>query len=94
MENYMSYGNSTFGIKDDELYKNWNSEFIKFLNEEGFKNWERKGYYCGNILFVNMNSKRYAFCVPGIKITDYIANKYITIKEFKKIYKILKKEGE
>ena len=50
MENYMSYGNSTIAVRDDDLYKNWDSEFIKYLNEKGFKNWGRKGYFCGNII--------------------------------------------
>lgn len=94
IENYMTYGNSTIGVRDDDLYKNWNSKFIEFLKNEGFSNWGRKGYFCGNILYVNLNSKRYAFSYPGVKITEPIGYKYISIKDFKRIYKILKKYEE
>jgi hypothetical protein len=94
MENYMSYGNGTIGIKDKDIYQNWNSKFIAYLKQEGFKTWGRKGYYCGNIIYVNLNSKRYAFSVPGVKITEPLAYKYISIKDFKKIYKIYKKYEE
>ena len=91
MENYMSYGNATIGIKDDELYKNWESDFIGYLREKGFSNWGRKGYFCGNIIFVNLNSKKYAFSWPGVKFTEPIGHKYISIEDFKKIYNILEK---
>ena len=90
MENYMSYGNSTFAIKDDELLNGWRSKFIEFLSEEGFRNWGRKGYFCGKDIYVNVNSKRYAFLYPGVKITEPITNKYISIEDFKIIYNIFK----
>ena len=91
MDNYMKYGDSTIAVKDDDLYKNWNSDFISYLKERGFSNWGRKGYFCGNIIFVNLNSKRYAFLWPGVGFTEPIAKKYISIEDFKKIYDIFEK---
>ena len=89
--NYMKFGYSTIGIRDDELYKNWNSDFIAYLDKRGFSSWRRKGYFCGNVLYVNLNSKRYAFSWPGVKFTEPIAHKYISIEDFKIIYNILEK---
>ena len=89
--NFMKCGYSTIGVRDDELYQNWNSEFISYLDERGFRNWQRKGYFCGNVLYVNLTSKRYAFSWPGVKFTEPIANKYISIEDFKKIYDIFEK---
>ena len=89
--NSMKCGFSTIGIRDDELYKNWESDFIAYLRDKGFSNWSRKGYFCGNILYVNLNSKRYAFSWPGVKFTEAMAHKYISIEDFKKIYDIFEK---
>ncbi len=94
MENYMKYGNSTIAVQDDDLYKNWDSDFIKYLKDRGFTNWGIKGYFTGNILFINLNSKRYAFLYPGVKITEPIANKYISIEDFKTIYNIFEKNKQ
>lgn len=91
MENYMSYGNGTIAIRDDELYQNWGSDFISYLNEKGFRNWERKGYSGGNVLYVNLTSKRYAFSWLGVKFTEPMVRKYISIEDFKKIYDIFEK---
>ncbi len=90
--NYMKCGYSTVGIRDDELYKNWDSDFIAYLREKGFSNWGRKGYFLNTkVLYVNLNSKRFAFSWPGVKFTDPIAHKYISIEDFKKIYEIFEK---
>ena len=89
--NYMKCGYSTIGIRDDELYKNWDSDFIAYLREKGFSNWGRKGYFCGKVLYVNLTSKSFAFSWPGVKFTEPIANKYISIEDFKKIYDIFEK---
>ena len=91
MDNYMKYGDSTIAVKDDDLYKNWESDFIKYLKDNGFSNWGRKGYFGGNIMFVNLNSKRYAFLWPGVGFTEPIAKKYISIEDFKIIYNIFEK---
>ena len=45
----------------------------------------------GNIIYVNLNSKKFAFSWPGVKFTEPIGKTYISIKDFKKIYKIFKK---
>lgn len=45
--NRISFGSSAFLIKDDELKKGWDSNFILFLKNEGFKTWGRKGYFDG-----------------------------------------------
>ena len=91
MGNYMSYGNGSIAIRDNDLYQNWNSNFISYLNEKGFSNWERKGYCGGNVLYVNLTSKRYAFSWPGVKFTKPIVRKYISIEDFKTIYEIFEK---
>ena len=39
----------------------------------------------------NLNSKKFAFIWPGVKFTEPIGKTYISIKDFKKIYKIFKK---
>jgi hypothetical protein len=87
----MKCGDSTIAIRDDDLYNNWDSNFIKYLNENGFKYGGRKGYFGGNIIFVNLNSKRYAFLWPGVGFTEPIAHKCISIKDFKTIYNIFEK---
>lgn len=89
--NYMNCGDGTIGVRDDKLYQNWNSDFIAYLEDKGFSNWGRKGYFCGNVLYVNLNSKKYAFSWPGVKFTEPIAHKYISIEDFKKIYIIFEK---
>ena len=87
----MKCGDATIGIEDAEIRNNWNSDFIKFLREEGFLYGGPKGYFCGDILFVNLSSKRYAFNWPGVGFTEPIANTYISIEDFKTIYNIYKK---
>ena len=60
--NRISSGSSAFLIKDDELKKGWYSNFIAFLEKEGFNSQGRKGHFPGiNWIYVNLNSKIYAF---------------------------------
>ena len=92
MIEYMSYGSSSFLIKDYELRAGWESEFIAFLNNEGFCSWGKKGYYTGiDWIYVNLNNKRYAFGLPGIPITKPVGEHAITREEFMIIYDIYKK---
>ena len=91
-ENYMAYGSSSFLVKDCELRAGWESQFISFLNNEGFRTWGRKGHYIGiNWIYINLNNKRYAFGLPGISITVPIGDHAITKEEFMIIYDIYKK---
>ena len=88
----MSEGSSSFLIKDDSLLESWESDFIKYLDSEGFENWGKKGYFSGiNWIYVNLNNKKFAFGIPGIPITTPVGNHAITIEEFKTIYNIYKK---
>ena len=91
MENYMSCGHGTIGIRDNEIYNNWYCNFVLFLRSEGFSYGGPKGYYRGNVMYVNLNSKKFAFSWPGVKFTEPIGKTYISVKDFKKIYKIFKK---
>ena len=93
--NRISFGSSAFIIKDDELKKGWDSNFILFLKNEGFKTWGRKGYFDGiNWIYVNLNNKIYAFGIPGVAITTPVGNHAITKEEFMKIYDIYKKYNQ
>lgn len=92
MNNYISQGSSSFLIKSEELKKGYESSFVEFLHNEGFKTWRRKGYYSGiDWIYVNINNKRYAFGLPGIAVAEPVGNHAITIDEFKTIYDIYKK---
>ncbi len=90
--NRISSGSSAFLIKDDELKKGWYSNFIAFLEKEGFNSWGRKGHFPGiNWIYVNLNSKIYAFGIPGVGLTIPVGNHAITKSEFVQIYNIYKK---
>lgn len=84
-------GTSTFLVKDDDLKKGFESEFVIFLKKHQFTTWGKKGNYGCEWIFINLNSKKYALGVPGIAITEPIGNHAITIEEFKIIFKIYNK---
>lgn len=71
--------------------EDYNSDFIKFLKDEGFTDYTRKGIFphCPRI-YVDINHKYYAFALPGIKITGVIGNHAIRLNEFYTIYDIYK----
>ena len=84
-------GTSTFLVKDDELKKGFDSDFVKYLEFYNFSTWGKRGNYGCEWIFVNLNSKKYALGVPGIELTTPIGNHAITINEFKCIFDIYKK---
>ena len=85
-------GTSTFLVKDESLFKGWDAEFLEYLYSEGFKSWKTKGYFNGiDWIYINLNSKTFAFGIPGIPVVEAIGNHAITINEFKIIYNIYKK---
>ena len=92
MSSSISEGSSSILVKDEELRNGWDSVFIDFLDKEGFHTWGRKGYYVGiTWIYVNLNTKTYAFRLPGIPITQPIGMHAVTKKEFMDIYNIYKK---
>lgn len=83
-------GSSAILVKYDSLCE-LDSEFIKWLREEGFQSWQHsKGYLCGWV-WVNLNSKVYAKGIPGIKIVSSVGEHAVTADEFKTIWSIYKK---
>ncbi len=86
------FGISTFLVKGEDLKKEWDSKFIKYLKSENFESWHHKGFFANcNWLYINLNTKTYAPGMPGIQITKVIGNHAITIDEFFIIYNIYKK---
>lgn len=87
------------GISNDgtgailKSFAEWgNKTFISYLQDEGFEKWSKSKYYPSvDWLYVNLNSKRYAFGIPGIPVTKPFGNHAVTIDEFKVIYEIYRK---
>lgn len=91
-ERRISTGNSCFLVKDKSLEFGKNKRFLKFLRKNGFESWKCNGYYLWvTWIYINIESKIYAPGMPGICITSVVGNHAITIREFKRIYKIYKK---
>lgn len=94
MENPLREGTSTFHVKDLTFKsENKDSEFVKFLIEEGFQSYK---ITTGSLrrtrsqLLININSKSYCPIIVGAGICETIG-KLITSNEFIIIYNILKK---
>lgn len=88
----MSDGSSCFLIKDKDILNGWDSSFVEYLRQEGFKPWGKKGYF-DNIswIYININSMLFAFGLPFIPITEPVGKHAITKEEFIFIYNIYKK---
>lgn len=92
-------GTAYFLVHDENLPRANSSgdTFIEWLISEGFKA-HKMHHSCWEYvtaLYINLNSRIYAFGKPGIKLFEPIGNHAITIEEFKKIYAIYKKyEGK
>ena len=67
------------------------SDFVKRLKAEGFRDAYYKGCYGCSWVFVSITCKKYAYGMPGIKIVQPVGNHAISIDEFKTIYEIYKK---
>lgn len=89
----ISDGTGAILVKDISLKGNPSADFMKYLRNEGFKMWSKsKGSYDGvDWVYVNLNSKRYAYGMPGIPVTNPFGNHAVTIDEFKVIYEIYRK---
>lgn len=91
-ERRISSGNSCILVKDKSLLDGWNSPIYKWLKDEGFISWGRKGVYSGvDWVFINLTSKMFAPGMPGVSVTSVIGNHAITMDEFMTIYHIFKK---
>ena len=87
----ISEGTAAILVRNKDL-KN-DREFVKYLHEEGFEKWSKsKGHFDGvDWIYVNINSKVYAYGMPGIAVTKAFGNHAVSINEFKMIYSIYKK---
>lgn len=89
----ISEGTAAILVKDKSLGGSSRTEFLDFLNKEGFMAWKRSKGHFGTVdwIFINLNAKIYANGVPGIELAKPFGNHAITIEEFKSIYQIYKK---
>lgn len=81
-----------FLVKDNLLKSNIDNEFMVFLRDEKFtakENWS--SYYGVEWVFVNINTKQYAYGKPGVACGSMVGNHAITIEEFHTIYNIYRK---
>ncbi len=92
----ISEGTGAILVREKYVDERKNREFIEYLKNEGFERWTKGKYYPDvDWIFVNINSKCYAFGMPGIKITTPLGEHAVTIEEFKVIYEIYRKyEGK
>ena len=74
---------NTYLIEDDM------DKIVDFLKMNGFKSWLNHGYYDGcDWVYVDLNTKIFAYGIPGIKISDVVFNHSITLDEFQIVYQI------
>jgi len=85
-----------FLVKDDSLKLCIDNELMKFLRGEKFTAREYwNSYYGIEWVFVNINTKQYAYGKPGVACGQLVGDHAITIEEFHTIYNIYKKyEGK
>ena len=72
----ISDGTGAILVRDISLKGNSSADFMKYLRNEGFKMWSKsKGSFDGvDWVYVNLNSKRYAYGMPGIPVTTPFGN--------------------
>lgn len=88
----ISFGSAAVLVYDKSLLEGYDSEFYKWLRENGFKSWERHGFFSScPWIYVNLNNRIYAFGMPGIPITQEFGDHAVTIEEFMSIYNIFEK---
>ncbi len=88
----ISFGSAAVLVYDESLKEGYESNFYKWLRENGFKSWGKHGFFDGcPWIFVNLNNKIYAFGMPGIQITQEFGNHAVTIDEYMEIYNIFEK---
>jgi hypothetical protein len=90
-------GSAAIVVYDKSLKLHPSDDFLQWLEAEGFT-WDSltwgpcNGYQVGVCwVYVNMNSKLYAYGINGISVTKKFGNHAVTIDEFKAIYDIFKK---
>lgn len=90
--NNISEGTSTILVREKNYDEKKHREFVEYLKDEGFERWLRGKYYASvDWIFVNINSKCYAFGMPGIEVAKPLGNHAVTFDEFKTIYEIYRK---
>jgi len=86
----ISVGSACFLVKDSQISLGFDSEFVKWLEENGFESC--RGWWDGvDWIYINLNSKTYMCGMPGVSVTEPIGKHAITIDEFKEIYNIFDK---
>ena len=88
--NDITRGNLCFLVKDKDISR-WNdSEFIIWLENQGFEQF--KGWWDGvDWVYININSKTYMCGMIGVDVMGPIGNHALTTDEFMTIYNIYKK---
>ena len=83
-------GKKAFIVCDESLKKG-DAPFLKFLRSKGYTLGFFKGCFGCPWVHVDINTKQYAYGMPGVAITGAIGNHAITIDEFMIIYSIYEK---
>lgn len=94
-----SNGTAYFLVHDEKLSQanSGGDPFVEWLKSKGYKVHDLYHGCWAHVtaLYINLNSKTYAFGMPGIRLFEPIGNHAITIEEFKSIYATYKKyEGK
>lgn len=91
-EKSISFGTAAILIYDESLLAGRDSEFYKWLKENGFQCGGGKGFFKGCCwIYANLNNRTYAFGMPGIRVTQELGGHAVTIEEFKEIFNIFEK---
>ncbi len=85
----LNQDSSAFCVIDKEQRGNPHTAFTNWLEEKGYRFSHKKGWFGCEWLFVNVNTKVYAYGMPGVALANPVGNTKITINEFKIIYNIL-----
>ena len=88
--NDITRGNLCFLVKDKDILRWTDSEFIIWLENQGFEQF--KGWWDGvDWVYININSKTYMCGMIGVDVMEPIGNHALTTDEFMTIYNIYKK---
>ena len=91
-EKKINGGSSCLLVKDQSLLDGWEAPIYKWLKEEGFVTWGKKGVFSGvDWIYINLETKIFAPGMPGVPLASVFGNHAITLEEFMTMYDIYKK---